>query len=479
MEKMNQELDVNNYDMRAIKKMYNDAQGTNIFLNQYTLLDVEESKKKLHLLLLRKYEYKNQSIVNQFIEASSKLLADELFQSSEGTNYNTQMVGVKNIIKDPRKLNQSYFNEIYRIINIDSMYRDNLWTANNVYDSKTSSDMLVYLNDTLDNVVSLEMTNLCIPFTFYNIDSNYGNNYFYIQTVGVDDSLKKIEIASGNYTNASIVDAINDSIVAQGYSDIVFSLNIISNKVSMDTSSTTNTYTIIFYDYLDGQQSFANNMTNEYSADVQSKINNNLGWILGFRTIDKTNICLEYTLSPTTTTITAESLCYIPYTKYFVIVIDDMNKNQTNKGLVQISHDKQRIKPTTYYQHDDLSYNLSCLTEASFNEYCAKDGRKLTKKQLYSALQINNYMASFSNKNSKMDANLINNVFAIVPFENKSLIWGESMFTSDKNKFKRKYNGPVDINKLNIKILDDKGNLLNLNGGEWSLSMVSTHLYQH
>ena len=111
---MNQELDVTNYDMRAIKKMYNDAQGTNIFLNQYTLLDVEESKKKLHLLLLRKYEYKNQSIVNQFIEASSKLLADELFQSSEGTNYNTQMVGVKNIIKDPRKMNQSYFNEIYR-----------------------------------------------------------------------------------------------------------------------------------------------------------------------------------------------------------------------------------------------------------------------------------------------------------------------------------------------------------------------------
>ena len=53
------------------------------------------------------------------------------------------------------------------------------------------------------------------------------------------------------------------------------------------------------------------------------------------------------------------------------------------------------------------------------------------------------------------------------------------MITSDKNKFKRKYNGPVNINKLNIKLLDDKGNVVNLNGSEWALSMISTHLYQH
>ena len=48
------------------------------------------------------------------------------------------------------------------------------------------------------------------------------------------------------------------------------------------------------------------------------------------------------------------------------------------------------------------------------------------------------------------------------------------MFTSDKNKFIRRYNGPVDISKLNIKLLDDRGNLLNLNGSDWSLSMIST-----
>ena len=36
--------------------------------------------------------------------------------------------------------------------------------------------------------------------------------------------------------------------------------------------------------------------------------------------------------------------------------------------------------------------------------------------------------------NSKLDSNLINDVFAIIPFENKSLDWGESMIISDKNR---------------------------------------------
>ena len=126
-----------------------------------------------------------------------------------------------------------------------------------------------------------------------------------------------------------------------------------------------------------------------------------------------------------------------------------------------------------------MDNSLNCVTSSNIDTYFDSDGRKLTKNQIYSTMQINNYRTTFNTKNSKMDANLINNVFAIVPFENKSLIWGESVFTSDKNKFKRKYSGPVTISRLDIKLLDDKGNILDLNGGEWSFSMMSSHLYQY
>ena len=486
MERMNQELNIENYTSNKLKKLFNEANGSNTFLNSYTLLDIEEGKKRLYVKLLQKYNYTNKELIESFVENASKVLSTELFSTNNNiTSMNTEMVGVKNIIKDPRQLNKNYFNETYRIISIDSLYRSNIWYSNYVYDSKTSSDMIIQLNDTLDNVVSLELTNICIPYTFYNIDSENGNNYFYVEISGNDNSLEKLEISSGSYNNASLVTEINTSIqglIGDASVDLVVSINTTSNKITItntNNSGNNNTYNIIFYDYLDNEQNFSNQSINGLSPEVQSKINNNLGWLLGFRSINNENNCLEYLIGPGSILV-AESLCYIPYTKYFVISIDDLNKNQTNKGLVQISNGKQFIKQPKYFKNIDSSENdLRCLTDSNCNTYVNSSGRALTKNQIYSALQINNYRASFNEKNSKIDANTISNVFAIVPFENKSLVWGESIFTSDKNRFKRKYNGPVNISKLHIKLMDDKGNLLNLNGGEWSFTMMSTHLYQY
>ena len=147
MERMSQELSIDNYDLRSVKKMYNNACKSNTFLNQYTLLDVEDGKKRLYLDLVRKYNNSNIEYIERFIEESSKMLANELFEGNGRSN--TQMVGVKNIIKDQRKLNPTYFNETYRIVNIDSMYRENLWSSNYEYNSKTSTDMSIYLNDML------------------------------------------------------------------------------------------------------------------------------------------------------------------------------------------------------------------------------------------------------------------------------------------------------------------------------------------
>ena len=474
---MTQELDIQNYDLKSIQKLYNQTNQSNTFLNEYTLLDVEEGKKRVLVHLLQRYKHKGQDYIQAFVEATSTELINALFQKDGNKPGNTQMVGVKNIIKDERKLNPSFFQETYRIVNIDSMYRNNLWLTNYTYDSKTSTNMNVTLNDSLDNVTTLELTNVCIPFTFYNIDAAYGNNYFYIQNSNTDD-ISKISIPGGNYEDiTTLVENINYAVSESGITDISFGVEDISHKITITNSSTT-PYDVIFYDDDDPDESFHNQNTNALSPDTQSKINNNLGWILGFRTIDNSNNCLEYKISPSAT-VTSESLCFIPYTKYFIIVIDDLNKNQTNKGLVQISNTRPFIKKTTHYKDTVNDLSLNCLKNSNFETYEKMSNRQLTKSELYSALQINNYRSTFTQKNSKLDANLINNVFAIVPFENKSLNWGKSIFTSDKNKFKRKYSGPVNISKLNVKLLDDRGNIMDLNGAEWSFSMISTHLYQH
>jgi hypothetical protein len=476
MDSQSEQLDITNYDIKMIKKLFCDATQKNTFYNEYTLIDVEEAKKAVYIDILRKNGYNNKDVIQVFVNSAANLLINDLFKNNE-MGSNTQMVGVQNVIKDPRKLNKTYFNETFRIVNIDSMYRSKLWHQNHEYESKTSTSMMIELNDELDNVVSLELANINIPFTFYNIDESYGNNYFYVEISGNSSSLEKITIESGNYTNTTLMSAINDSLTTAGF-DLSFSINDVSNKVSMTNNNTSggDDYLVIFYDHLDSDQSFTSQNTNSLSPDTQAKLNNNLGWLLGFRNIGSESLTIEYTLAATETQ-TAESICFIPYTKYFVVVIDDMNKNQTNKGLVQISNEKDFIKNTRYFSETDNS--LNCLTCDNMDSYVNDSSRTLTKKQLYSTMQINNYRTNFKNKNAKMDASVISNVFGIIPFEHKNLTWGSSMFTSDKNRYKRKYSGPVDITRMHVQLLDDKGNIINLNGSEWSMTLISTHLYQY
>ena len=469
MEQMTQELNIENYNLNAIKKLYNTTTESNIFLNIYTMIDIEDGKKKTFNYLMKKYNYQNSNYIQDFVESSSSILASELFKfNNVECNVTKGLVGPA---IDSNNASKSYEN--HRIITIDSEYRNNLYKGD-VYDSLSASNILASLNDTLDNTVSIELSNLCIPFTFYNINSDEGNNFFYI----IDNSngaYYNIDISSGNYNKTTLITNINNKISDESI-DISLTLDTLTNKVKITNNSTNNTsYEIVFYD---------NSNDNSYndafyskcsSTDIQIKKNNNLGWILGFRTMgqnDDDALIFSYNIEAQDD-ITSECICYIPYTKYFIIAIDDMNKSQSNKSLVQINNTKQQIKHTNYYKGSRQDNSLNCLKDC--NEIDSYNS--LTKNQIYSVIQKNKYRSSSNNTNN-LTSNLINNIFAVIPFETKSLTWGESIFTSDKNKFKQKYNSPVDISTLSIKLMDDKGNLLNLNGADWSCTLISTHSYK-
>jgi hypothetical protein len=52
-------------------------------------------------------------------------------------------------------------------------------------------------------------------------------------------------------------------------------------------------------------------------------------------------------------------------------------------------------------------------------------------------------------------------------------------FSGSLQDNKRTYFGPVNIDRMRVRLLDDKGNILNLNGAEWSISIISENLYQY
>jgi hypothetical protein len=118
MEQMTQELNLDNHNIKSLKKMYNDAIQSNLFFNTYTLMDVENAKQKLYSKLLLKYYYKNSEYIERFIEDSSRTLAEEIFNNKEVSN------------KLENTINSSHTKETkynHRIININSLYRSNLY----------------------------------------------------------------------------------------------------------------------------------------------------------------------------------------------------------------------------------------------------------------------------------------------------------------------------------------------------------------
>ena len=44
---------------------------------------------------------------------------------------------------------------------------------------------------------------------------------------------------------------------------------------------------------------------------------------------------------------------------------------------------------------------------------------------------------------------------------------------------KRIYFGPVNIDRMAVQLLDDKGNVVNLNGTDWCVTLICECLYQY
>jgi hypothetical protein len=212
-------------------------------------------------------------------------------------------------------------------------------------------------------------------------------------------------------------------------------------------------------------QFYSSNNDNEYT-----KYNNNLGWMLGFRNI-KTNSDNTITMTYTNT-CTSEAVACINDTKYIVIVIDEFNKNITNGTLVQTKLETCTIKPTTYWNYQDTT---KCLLDASCSNIDNYSG--LTKAQLYSQAQFNANRVKIDQQALRLDCNTPNNILGIVPFESKTA-WGDYYLT-DKIDYKREYHGPIEIEKLQIQLFNDKGFPLTFNGVDWYITLSSEHLYKY
>jgi hypothetical protein len=105
--------------------------------------------------------------------------------------------------------------------------------------------------------------------------------------------------------------------------------------------------------------------------------------------------------------------------------------------------------------------------------------RTLTQAQIYTINEIIKNRSKTISFRSKAPTN--SDTFAIIPIKYNSLTTGQ-LYTELSGQFqdnKRIYFGPVDIDRLRVTLFDDKGNIVDLHGADWSITLISENLYQY
>lgn len=422
--------DIKNYLITDLLKIF-DIEENIINLNKNDFIRIAN-------YVIKKTE-NNDSELEKFLQEAKNRILNEI--DKRDTNkinpvYDHEVMG--------DNINPNYRLFTTRILCVDSEFR------NNIFSNNFNTDFTITLSETIKNVISMKLYSIQIPKTWYNIDSEIGNNNFKI-----DGS--NIEINSGNYTIDTLIDDINKKIISH---DISFTYSDITQKVTI-INNNNKSVKIKFYDQ---------NIINS-KCGTPATSNFNLGWNLGFRIpLDDNNkqiIDLSGVSNPSTGTAIAS--LYNP--KYCLLVLDDFNKNHVNNGLISaISNESKLSIPN--YRHLD-----SCIKDPSSNDflYIASNPRRLTQAQLYS---LNTITENRKETIHNSIAPTSNNLLALIPINNNSsdsnvVEYGEGLALNKRNYF-----GPVDIEKINVKLLNEKGHLMNLNGVDWSFTIHIEQLYK-
>ena len=414
-----------------------------------------------------------EKLVREYNTSEEKFESDITDKILPSTNPRVQNDSANNfsVAVKQDKLNPNLENTTTRLIHIDSLYRQS--SGND-----SSTDFTLDLSDPLINVLSLRLYSIQIPFSWYTIDTQYGNTDFWITDVSYNINHRVI-VDSGNYTPATFVDHLNAKlrIITADPSGNYVSYNVSNGKITINLTGSTLGYSGNYFTFFD----FSGKL------ETSSTVNGTLGWLMGFR--DATQDV------NTSGGNVASSIIDLYGTKNLILVLDDFNQNHVNNGLISITETSKALALPTYYRPDlpfttmpPTSFINNNLTDFGEGSYVTNrnipimkpsEPRILTQAQIYT---INEIMKNREKTmNYRIRAPTSPDIFAMIPMKHTGMKLGDFYieFGSSLQVNKRVYFGPVNIERLRIKLQDDKGNIINLNGVEWSVTFISENLYQY
>ena len=299
--------------------------------------------------------------------------------------------------------------------------------------------------------------------------------------------LKNTDGTTITYTRTRLLDEINTqflgTVAAGSKISIITSdtgVEYTKFRITINKEYTSKDYRIVYYDPYSFVKCFSGvNSVRNVTWDTT------LGWILGYR-LSTIYYLSDYT-STRTVTITADTCISTNLFNYFLITLDDYNQNHLNDGLVTVTARDTDIPLPSYANR--TNYTCDPVTkELTYNTEQRTDYSKLTQNQIYALNQVANSKNTTTNQVTAGDVSSKNygsgpfakDVFGIIPLKLAGLQNGSSFveFGGTLQNQERIYFGPVNIHRMSVKLLSDRGNVVDLNGANWSFSLVCEQLYR-
>jgi len=224
-----------------------------------------------------------------------------------------------------------------------------------------------------------------------------------------------------------------------------------------------------------------------------------LGWLLGFQSM------MEYPMDSgdtysTTNTYTYDSSTYEVVVggdavlntnriNSLIICLNDYNQNHLNNSLVTVVGGENTValpSYASYYQNTcsaagsngSSSTTVDLGTSGGLNKD-PSSFNSLSQKQVFAIQQITEANSAVSAQNIYTKGPDVRDVFAIVPVKITGLLTGQTYceFSGSLQNQKREYFGPVNIQRMKVTLYQDNGQIVDLNGSNWSFTIIVEQMY--
>lgn len=419
-------MDVNSFSIKEIQTFFN-------IPDSFTKGDVE---KKFLLLVEENDLCDDKEYYSFFYKIKNKLLdlIDEqeanilnrindpnILQLIEKSNLDElkkkQFLHLTTPLINPEKplINSIQRKNVRKVISLDSLFREK---------NDLSSDFTYKFLTTLKNVRSIQLSSIELPNTWYIFSERQGSNYFFIELFNTGnvsyDKKYKIIIPSGNYTATNIIRFLNLYFQEnEGLKYLKWRINDETGQLQLMVRIEDNVPLITNEDF-----SYDIVFVDEGEQYVHYMYNT-AGWNLGFR--------------------------------------------------------EQRY--SIFYNDSKLIYDTKTLNTFSFtsNAFIESESYFGSSSNTYLFLEIDDFINQSVHNNHIVSEygpyTTSTNVLARISLTSGS----NTLIINTKNDFifkRREYHGPVNIDKIRIRLLDKFNKIVDLGDGNFSLSLEIEQQYE-